>query len=332
MALDAGGSAVDGAVFTWSSSDDSAASVDERGLVRALSAGTAVITAAHGTATGTATIVVSRPEPLTDRDVLEALYHAAGGTDWANAGGWLSEAPLGRWHGIETDGSGSVTAVRLPGNSLVGGIPPELGHLPYLETLILRENNLTGPLPPEIGLAIRLRELDLGHTELEGPIPATLGRLADLRRLNFEYVPFSGSIPPELGALEELEFLNLVPEPPDRSPAPGARRSSQSPNDVRRRQQVDRFGSVDVRGSDGASGLLLGIQRRAVRSGNAGFRDVARRRKGRARAALQRTGRGHSRTPVPPHRRSGLDELRGLAGGRGRGVVARGRGRIRSGA
>ncbi|MYA63524.1 MAG: hypothetical protein F4Y21_02500, partial [Gemmatimonadetes bacterium] len=209
VALDAGGSTVDSAVFTWSSSDDSVASVDERGLIRALSAGTAEITAAHGAATGMATIVVSRPPPLTDRDALEALYRAAGGTDWTNADGWLSEAPLGQWHGIETDDSGSVTAVRLPENGLAGGIPPELGHLPHLETLNLRENNLTGPLPPEIGHAIRLREIDLGHTELAGAIPATLGRLVDLRRLNFEYVPFTGSIPPELGALAELEFLNL---------------------------------------------------------------------------------------------------------------------------
>ncbi len=209
VALDAGGSAVEGAVFTWSSSDESVASVDERGLVRALSPGTTVITAAHGAATGAAAIVVSRPPPLTDRDALEALYRAAGGADWTKADGWLSDAPLRQWHGIETDDSGSVTAVRLPENGLAGGIPPELGHLPYLETLNLRKNNLTGTLPAEIGLAIRLRELDLGHIELEGPIPATLGRLVDLRRLNFEYVPFSGPIPPELGALEELEFLNL---------------------------------------------------------------------------------------------------------------------------
>ena len=209
VALDAGGNAVEGAAFTWNSSDDSVASVDERGLVRALSPGTAVITAAHGAATGTATVVVSRPAPPTERAALEAFYRAAGGTDWKNSDGWMSDAPLGQWHGIETDDSGSVTAVRLPENALVGGIPPELGHLLYLETLNLRENNLTGPLPPEIGHAIRLREIDLGHTELEGAIPATLGRLVDLRRLNFEYVPFSGSIPPELGALEELEFLNL---------------------------------------------------------------------------------------------------------------------------
>ena len=209
VALDAGGSAVEGAAFTWNSSADSVASVDERGLVRALSPGTAEITAAHGAATGAATVVVSRPAPLTDRDALEALYRAAGGTAWTNADGWLSEAPLGQWHGIETDDSGSVTAVRLPENGLAGGIPPELGYLAHLERLNLRENNLTGPLPPEIGLAVRLREIDLGHTELEGAIPATLGRLVDLRHLNFEYVPFTGSIPPELGALEELEFLNL---------------------------------------------------------------------------------------------------------------------------
>lgn len=144
-----------------------------------------------------------------DRDALVALYGATGGNDWTRNANWLSDAPLGQWHGVETDADGRVTGLRLPENHLVGTIPAELGDLSLLETLNLRQNELTGALPPETGNATRLREIDLGHTELEGPIPATLGGLTGLRRLNFEYVPFTGAIPPELGTLAELEFLNL---------------------------------------------------------------------------------------------------------------------------
>ena len=149
------------------------------------------------------------PEPSMDRSVLEALHRAAGGSGWTNSAGWLSDAPLGQWHGVETDDGGRVVGLRLSENNLVGIVPAELEDLSRLEMLNLGRNPLTGPLPAGIGNLARLRELDLGETELSGQIPATLGRLVDLRRLNLEYVPFIGSIPPELGALAKLEFLNL---------------------------------------------------------------------------------------------------------------------------
>ena len=79
-----------------------------------------------------------------------------------------------------------MTRVVLPANRLVGTLPVELGDLPYLEALNLRENKITGVLPSEIGNATRLREIDLGHVEMEGEIPATLGQLVHLRHLNFE--------------------------------------------------------------------------------------------------------------------------------------------------
>ena len=69
--------------------------------------------------------------PLSDRDILEAFYHATGGSEWTNSDGWLTERPLSEWHGAEVDTQGRVTGLYLGSNGLRGSIPPELGtHLP----------------------------------------------------------------------------------------------------------------------------------------------------------------------------------------------------------
>ena len=43
-----------------------------------------------------------------DRTALLALYCATNGTNWADDTNWLSEAPLGDWHGVTTNESGRV--------------------------------------------------------------------------------------------------------------------------------------------------------------------------------------------------------------------------------
>ena len=69
------------------------------------------------------------PAAAADRDVQVALYHATDGPNWVTNTNWLSEAPLGEWHGVTTDASGRVTELWLPGNQLGGTIPHELGSL-----------------------------------------------------------------------------------------------------------------------------------------------------------------------------------------------------------
>ncbi len=205
---DANGHIVVDAEVTWASADSGIATVAASGLVTSVANGATTISATAGSVS---TEVSVRVESRSggDREALVALHEATDGQNWANNANWLSDRPLDEWQGVETDGDGRVTALKLPENGLAGTIPAELGGLTHLETLNLRENELTGALPPETGDLRRLRVIDLGHAGLSGEIPATLGRLVDLRRLNFEYVPFTGSIPPELGALAKLEFLNL---------------------------------------------------------------------------------------------------------------------------
>ena len=171
--------------------------------------------------------------PLSDREILEMLYGATGGPTWARNEGWLTDAPLRDWYGVEVDGDGRVVGLELPSNHLEGRIPPELGSLASLTrldlslnflsgpmpaelggltgltALNLERNRLTGPIPSEFGDLASLQVLTLDFNDLEGPIPAGLGNLSGLRRLDLAYNDLSGRIPPELGSLSSLTELEL---------------------------------------------------------------------------------------------------------------------------
>lgn len=62
-AFDGGGTAIVGAVFLWISSDESVATVDQSGLVAALDAGSAEVTAAAGEVEASAEIIVNASSP-----------------------------------------------------------------------------------------------------------------------------------------------------------------------------------------------------------------------------------------------------------------------------
>ena len=160
--------------------------------------------------TATARIYDPGTEVMTDREVLEALYHATGGPGWKNRTHWLSAAPLSEWFGVETDASGRVTRLGLSRNGLSGEIPPELCQLTHLQVLDLRFNQLSGVIPPSLGELTQLQWLNLGANQLSGGIPPELGGLIHLRGLNLASNELSGGIPPELGGLTHLEKLVLV--------------------------------------------------------------------------------------------------------------------------
>ena len=171
----------------------------------------------------------------TDRDVLVALYWAADGDKWINNDNWLSDAPLGTWFGVTTDGIGRVIeldlwynnlhgtlppklgdltaltslSLSLSGNNLSGTIPPELGNLTALTSLSLSGNDLSGTIPPELGNLTALTSLRLSSNDLSGTVPPELGNLTALTSLRLNGNNLSGSIPPELGNLTALTSLNL---------------------------------------------------------------------------------------------------------------------------
>ena len=84
---------------------------------------------------GEALCMPSAGDAATDRAALVALYNATGGANWGNNGNWLSNAPMGEWHGVTTDSDGRVTHLDLRTNQLTGEIPAELGDLTNLTEL-----------------------------------------------------------------------------------------------------------------------------------------------------------------------------------------------------
>ncbi len=149
--------------------------------------------------------------PLSDREILEIVYAAAGGPDWTNSANWLTDRPLARWYGVEVDSRGRVTGLEITYNRLAGSIPPEIGRLTELQDLVLGgfSGGLTGTIPPQIGNLANLRSLYLFQTGLKGKIPGQLGELANLQRLILAGNDLTGSIPPELGNLGNLWDLQL---------------------------------------------------------------------------------------------------------------------------
>lgn len=143
-----------------------------------------------------------------DRDALEALYDALGGEHWQRSEGWLSDAPLGEWHGVLT-AEGRVTVVDLAGNGLRGTLPYHVGDLSALEHLDLRWNAIAGDLPSELGDLAALETLLLTGNELTGEIPWTLGGLSRVKRLDLSYNGLEGEIPGQLGDLKQLASLGL---------------------------------------------------------------------------------------------------------------------------
>ena len=166
------------------------------------------------------------------REALVAIYDAAEGPVWEYRENWLSDMPLGSWHGVTADGVGRIIGLDLGGNEsavpippalfsltnllhlrvglrLNGQIPSALGNLVNLRTLQIHGGELGGEIPPEIGNLKSLRELNLSDSQLSGNIPPELGGLAELLELILIDNQLSGDIPAELGHLEKLAYLYL---------------------------------------------------------------------------------------------------------------------------
>ena len=160
------------------------------------------------------------PAPV-DREPLLKLYEATSGPSWINDDGWNTDAPMGEWYGVETDGSGRVVSLDLSGtwdeenlrwkqrHGLSGPIPPELGNLTSLKSLVLAGNQLEGELPSELGILSELTRLDLGSNSLTGAIPPEFGDIYQLTELDLQDNNLRGAIPSELGRVRDLTLLNL---------------------------------------------------------------------------------------------------------------------------
>ena len=103
----------------------------------------------------------------------------------------------------------NTTGLDLSYLEMTGVIPPEIGNLINLDSLILKENQFSGIIPPEIGSLTNLINLDLGGNQLSGEIPPEICLLTNLNVLDLAGNQLTGTIPPEIGELESLTFIHL---------------------------------------------------------------------------------------------------------------------------
>ena len=104
---------------------------------------TLATSAASTPTTSETTASIATPDQTsveTDRAALVAFYNATDGPNWTNSDNWLSDGPLGEWHGVETFAEGSdvpsdwvgrVGEITLQANGLKGEIPAELAQLSH---------------------------------------------------------------------------------------------------------------------------------------------------------------------------------------------------------
>ena len=114
-----------------------------------------------------------------NRAALVAFYNSTDGANWTDNTNWLSDAPIGEWHGVTTNDGGRITRLDLRENRLTGVIPPELGRLSNLEGLYLSGNQLTGEIPASLGGLTNLQRLFLSGNLFTGCIPGDLRNVAD---------------------------------------------------------------------------------------------------------------------------------------------------------
>ena len=135
-----------------------------------------------------------------ERLTLTSVYDLTDGPSWANRTAWATEARLGDWHGVATEG-GRVVDLTLPANGLSGPLPGELANLRELTALDLTGNDLSGAFPGAIALLRELAELRVGrNTGLEGALPFDLRRLTRLRVLLHDDTGLCASPSPDFQA------------------------------------------------------------------------------------------------------------------------------------
>ena len=124
-------------------------------------------------------------DPISDRNALIALYNSTNGANWINT--WNLNQPMSMWYGVLLNEEGCVIRIDFDGvadwgwsgfasggNNLSGTIPPELGNLNNLSSLLLGYNQLTGSIPYQLGDLAKLHALSLHSNDLTGSIPHQL--------------------------------------------------------------------------------------------------------------------------------------------------------------
>jgi hypothetical protein len=114
-------------------------------------------------------------EHLVSRFALASIYYDLDGANWPKNEGWLSEASVCEWEGIDCDRFGIVTEIDLSNQGITGPVPPYFSLIPTAQAIWLRNNEFSGELQGEIfGSIPNLTILYLENNKFTGTIPSSL--------------------------------------------------------------------------------------------------------------------------------------------------------------
>ncbi|KAG0602844.1 hypothetical protein M758_10G046000 [Ceratodon purpureus] len=104
-----------------------------------------------------------------------------------------------------------IVGLALTDASLTGSLPPAIGNLSSVVSLIITGNkDLRGPLPPELQLLRNnLNVLDLHGNGFNGSIPKTLATLGEVQEIDLSGNNFRGSLRVDFRQMVWLRTLNL---------------------------------------------------------------------------------------------------------------------------
>jgi len=163
---------------------------------------------------------VSREEAFQflERYAVSVFYYALGVTNLVSSGPtceWFRTFHnVGGGHstniGVVCNGQGQVQHVFTPNLNLQGALPPELGLLVKLKTLVVPDNrDVHGTIPHALRKLTDLELLDLASNNLQGEIPSWIGELTALEYLALSDNELTGSLPTSMGNLTSLALLSL---------------------------------------------------------------------------------------------------------------------------
>ena len=109
-----------------------------------------------------------------ERSALTSLFDACGGKDWNRRDGWgVDGTSVSSWYGVDTNEQGSIVAIDLADNVVIGDIyhvAVAAALLPNLAELFLSNNFLTGKLPESLAAHPILTVLDISSNLLYGTL------------------------------------------------------------------------------------------------------------------------------------------------------------------
>ncbi|KAM0027677.1 putative leucine-rich repeat-containing, plant-type, leucine-rich repeat domain superfamily [Helianthus debilis subsp. tardiflorus] len=157
----------------------------------------------------TPSLSLSKPCNKNDQKVLFQIKNSLGNP--YHLASWQTTLDCCKWYCVKCNKTtGRIIELTIFAGNISGQIPPEVGNLPYLQTLMFHKlTNLTGQIPSTITKLTHLTSLTLSWTNLSGPVHSFLSQLTNLNFLDLSFNNLTGSIPPELSKLTNLGALHL---------------------------------------------------------------------------------------------------------------------------